>query len=104
MDKKIYFDNNATTKCDKEVLKAMLTYIEEEYGNPSSIYSFGKNVKDSIELSVKQLSFLLSRCTLSISISVSIFAVYPLSPPVNSMCQETKVQKIYENFSQSGSS
>lgn len=60
MDKKIYFDNNATTMCDKEVLKAMLPYIEEEYGNPSSIYSFGKNVKEKITEARKNVADLIN--------------------------------------------
>ena len=37
----IYLDNNATTKVDEEVLKAMIPYYSEYYGNPSSMYSFG---------------------------------------------------------------
>lgn len=37
----IYFDNNATTKIDEQVLEAMLPYLKEDYANPSSIYSFG---------------------------------------------------------------
>ena len=49
MDKNIYFDNNATTKCDEKVVEAMKEYFEEEYGNPSSIYSFGSSVKEKIE-------------------------------------------------------
>lgn len=48
MISKIYFDNNATTKCDENVVNAMLPYFNEEYGNPSSIYSFGKEIKDDI--------------------------------------------------------
>ena len=46
MNQKIYLDNNATTKCDEEVLNVMLPYLKEEYGNPSSTYSFGKTVKE----------------------------------------------------------
>ena len=42
MLRNIYLDNNATTKCSDEVLKVMLPYLSNEYGNPSSIYSFGK--------------------------------------------------------------
>ena len=34
----IYFDNSATTPIDEEVLDAMLPYLKEEYGNPSSKY------------------------------------------------------------------
>lgn len=48
MEKYIYLDNNATTQCDEEVLNAMLPYLKNQYGNPSSIYSFGKNVLKEI--------------------------------------------------------
>ena len=34
----IYFDNSATSPVDEEVLDAMLPYLREEYGNPSSKY------------------------------------------------------------------
>lgn len=34
----IYFDNSATSPVDEEVLEAMLPYLREEYGNPSSKY------------------------------------------------------------------
>ena len=44
----IYFDNNATTECDAEVLEAMLPFFKEMYGNPSSIYSFGREAKEAI--------------------------------------------------------
>ena len=39
MSHSIYLDNNATTKVDEEVLKAMLPYLSSEYGNPSSTYN-----------------------------------------------------------------
>ena len=48
MNQKIYLDNNATTKVDNEVLNSMLPYLKEEYGNPSSTYSFGKKIKDEV--------------------------------------------------------
>ena len=48
MFEKIYLDNNATTRIDEEVFNTMLPYLKEEYGNPSSTYSFGKNVKEEI--------------------------------------------------------
>lgn len=60
MNLKIYFDNNATTKCDEEVINAMLPYLKEEYGNPSSIYSFGSNVRESIQKSRKNVAELLN--------------------------------------------
>lgn len=37
VNKMIYLDNNATTKVDEEVLKEMLPYYEQFYGNPSSV-------------------------------------------------------------------
>ena len=46
MNNKIYLDNNATTKIDEEVINAMLPYLTEKFGNPSSTYSFGKEIKE----------------------------------------------------------
>lgn len=60
MNKNIYLDNNATTKCDEEVLNAMLPYLENQYGNPSSTYSFGKKVKDEISKARKNIAELLN--------------------------------------------
>ena len=45
----IYFDNAATTKVKEEVLQEMFPYFCEQYGNPSSIYSLGRNSKRAIE-------------------------------------------------------
>lgn len=56
----IYLDNNATTKVDEEVLNAMLPYLKEEYGNPSSTYSFGKKVKDEITKARNNVAKLLN--------------------------------------------
>ena len=46
MNLKIYLDNNATTKCDDDILNTMLPYLKEQYGNSSSTYAFGKEVKE----------------------------------------------------------
>lgn len=59
MNPNIYLDNNATTKCDEEVLQAMLPYLKEEYGNPSSIYSFGSEIKEEIKKARRNLATLL---------------------------------------------
>ena len=45
----VYLDNNATTKTDEEVVKAMLPYLVENYGNPSSIYKIGRKNRKAIE-------------------------------------------------------
>ncbi|MBI4945085.1 MAG: cysteine desulfurase [Bacteroidetes bacterium] len=46
---KIYFDNAATTQLDNEVFEAMLPYMKEHFGNPSSIHSFGRKTRAGIE-------------------------------------------------------
>ena len=40
-----YFDNSATTKIKEEVLEEMFPYLSVQYGNPSSIYSIGRNAE-----------------------------------------------------------
>jgi len=47
--KKIYMDYGASTPVDKEVLKEMLPYFDEKYGNPSSIHGFGREAFDGVE-------------------------------------------------------
>ena len=60
MDSLIYFDNNATTKVDEEVFNAMLPYLKEEYGNPSSIYSIGRKTKEEITKARENIAKLLN--------------------------------------------
>lgn len=60
MNSKIYLDNNATTKCDDEVLNAMLPFFKEQYSNPSSTYSFGKEVKEEISKARRNIAKLLN--------------------------------------------
>jgi cysteine desulfurase len=55
----IYLDNNATTAVDPQVLDAMLPYLKEQYGNPSSAYTFGKKVARAIEHAREQVAALL---------------------------------------------
>ena len=44
-----YFDNAATTRTDDEVLKEMLPYFSQSYGNPSSIYKIGRENRKAVE-------------------------------------------------------
>lgn len=60
MDLKIYLDNNATTRCDDEVLSAMLPFFSESFGNPSSTYSFGKEVKNEISKARENVARLIN--------------------------------------------
>lgn len=55
----IYLDNNATTACDPKVVEAMLPYFLEQFGNPSSIHSFGSGVGRALAKARKQVQALL---------------------------------------------
>ena len=57
---KIYFDNAATTPLDPEVLEAMLPYMKEHFGNPSSIHSFGRKTRAAIENARKTVAKFLN--------------------------------------------
>lgn len=58
-DHRIYFDNAATTALDPEVLEAMMPYLTEHFGNPSSIYSYGRETRMAIENARKSVAKLL---------------------------------------------
>lgn len=60
MNKEIYLDNNATTKCAKEVIESMLPFLQEEYGNPSSLYSKGRKIKEEITKARQNIAKLLN--------------------------------------------
>jgi cysteine desulfurase len=53
---RIYFDNAATTALDSQVLEAMMPYLTEKFGNPSSIYSYGRESKLAIEQARKSVA------------------------------------------------
>ena len=53
---RIYFDNAATTALDSEVLTAMMPYLTTHFGNPSSIYSYGRETRLAIENARKFVS------------------------------------------------
>ncbi len=57
---RIYFDNAATTALDQEVLDAMLPYMTTHFGNPSSIYSYGRESRMAIETARKTVARILN--------------------------------------------
>lgn len=58
-EKIIYLDNNATTQLDPAVLEEMLPFLTSRYGNPSSGYRFGSQVRSSIDLARERVAGLL---------------------------------------------
>lgn len=58
--KEIYLDNASTTKIDDEVLKSMILYLKEEYGNASAIYSLGRRSRKKIEESRETIARILN--------------------------------------------
>ncbi|MGI8583072.1 MAG: cysteine desulfurase family protein [Chitinophagaceae bacterium] len=57
---RIYFDNAATTPLDPQVLEAMMPYLTEKFGNPSSIYSYGRETRMAIEGARKSVAKILN--------------------------------------------
>ncbi|MFO7535528.1 MAG: cysteine desulfurase NifS [Kiritimatiellia bacterium] len=55
----IYLDNNATTRPDPAVLDAMMPFLTEQWGNPSSMHTFGGNVRRHVEAAREQVAALL---------------------------------------------
>jgi cysteine desulfurase len=57
---RIYLDNAATTPLDPDVLAAMMPYLTDMFGNPSSIYSYGRESRLAIEMARKSVAKILN--------------------------------------------
>ncbi|MBC7554032.1 MAG: aminotransferase class V-fold PLP-dependent enzyme, partial [Taibaiella sp.] len=57
---RIYLDNAATTALDQEVLSTMMPFLTEKFGNPSSVYSYGRETKLAIENARKSVARILN--------------------------------------------
>jgi cysteine desulfurase len=55
-DPMIYFDNNATTRVDPEVVAEMLPYFSERYGNPSAGYRFARQSREAIDVARERVA------------------------------------------------
>lgn len=60
MQNRIYLDNAATTALNPEVLDVMLPFMKEKFGNPSSIYSYGRESRLAIESARKSVAKILN--------------------------------------------
>ena len=58
--RKVYLDYSATTPVKEEVLKEMLPYFNENFGNPSSLYSIGLESKEAVEKAREQVANLIN--------------------------------------------
>src|ERR1039457_6479226 len=67
--KRVYFDYNATTPVAPEVLAAMLPYFSEEYGNASSIHTFGQHARGAVEQARISVAALLGAHPAEVSFS-----------------------------------
>ena len=59
----VYLDNNATTRPAPEVIDAMVPYLAEFYGNPSSVHRFGQRARQGIDEARSQIASLLGCAT-----------------------------------------
>jgi cysteine sulfinate desulfinase/cysteine desulfurase-like protein len=57
--KPVYLDYNATTPVDPDVLKAMLPYLNDEFGNPSSAHALGRRARDAVEAARTEVAGLI---------------------------------------------
>jgi len=57
---RVYLDNAASTAMDDRVIEAMLPYMKEHYGNPSSVHGHGREVRTAIERSRKKVAELIN--------------------------------------------
>jgi len=110
----IYLDNNATTKVAPEVVEAMMPYLSEFYGNPSSMHSFGGNVADKIKEARQHVANLIGASPEEIiftscgteSDGTAIRAAIESNPDrkqiVTSRVEHPAIKNLYETLSKQG--
>ncbi|MDM8539560.1 cysteine desulfurase NifS [Desulfococcaceae bacterium HSG9] len=112
--KTIYVDNNATTAVAPEVLDAMMPYLTELYGNPSSTHSFGGNVEHAIKAAREQVAALIGASPEEIiftscgteSDNTAIQAAISANPDkkhiVTTRVEHPAIKNMYEHLSKQG--
>jgi cysteine desulfurase len=83
--KSVYLDHASATPVRKEVMEAMLPYFEERFGNPSTVYDLGSEVKDVVEAQRSKVAKLIgakpSNTTLSSILPDSLSGSWTLKSP-----------------------
>lgn len=114
MKKVIYVDNNATTKVAPEVFEAMLPYFKEDYGNPSSMHTFGGKVDRNIKEARTSVASLLGAAPEEIvftssgteSDNTAIWAAIQSNPDkkhiITSRVEHPAVKNLFEYLSKNG--
>lgn len=110
----IYLDNNATTKVDPAVFEAMVPWLRDEYGNPSSVYGLGKRAAAALDKARDQVSSLIG-CTPaellftscgSESINTAILSALSLDPDkthvVTTAVEHSATLKLCEHLARRG--
>jgi cysteine desulfurase len=112
--KTIYLDNNATTRVAPEVLEVILPYLNEFYGNPSSMHSFGGNVAHKIKEARAKVASLINALPDEImftscgteSDSTAIHAAISSVPNkkhiITSRVEHPAVKNLFEHLSKKG--
>ena len=110
----VYLDNNATTKVAPEVVEAMLPYLSEYYGNPSSMHSFGGNVAEKIKEARRHVADLIGASPNEIvftscgteSDGTAIRAAIESNPQrkqiITSRVEHPAIKNLYETLSKNG--
>jgi cysteine desulfurase len=110
----VYLDNNATTKVAPEVVEAMLPYLSDYYGNPSSMHSFGGNVAEKINEARQHVADLIGASPDEIvftscgteSDGTAIRAAIDSTPDkrhiVTSRVEHPAIKNLYETLSKKG--
>lgn len=112
--KTIYVDNNATTQVNAEVLEEMLPYFRENYGNPSSMHTFGGNVAAEISKARERVAALINAEPEEIvftscgseSDSTAIWATIESIPDkkhiITSRVEHPAIKNLFEHLSKKG--
>ena len=110
----IYLDNNATTRVAPEVVDAMLPFLSENYGNPSSMHSFGGDVATSIKQARENIATLIGATADEIvftscgteSDSTAIRAAIESNPKrkhlVTTRVEHPAIKSLFESLSKKG--